>query len=435
MNTELLPKGGRVLCAVSGGADSIYLLCRLSEMGYDVCAAHYNHGIRGAEADRDETFVRELCAGRGIPFVSERGDTPAFAKRMHLGMEEAARTLRYDFLERAADEMGAVIIATAHTADDNAETLLLNLARGTGLKGLCGIPPVRGRIIRPMLDVTRPEVEAYLHERSIPHVEDVTNRSDDYARNRVRHGAVPVLETVNPAFVRTAGQTAALLREDEAFLSSLAEQFVARYGDKNTVPAAELLAQPLPVASRVIRRMAGRELTCVHVQAALKTARDGGGTDVPGLRIARTGDRLVFGAEEAEPIKARPIPAPGEVFIPEADMRVICRLFTSLPQDVHKSFNIFYFNYENICGSITVTARMPGDSFRPAGRGCTKTLHRLFQELGIPRWERTRVPVLRDEAGIMGVYGVGPAERACARPGDAHILQIEFIRQTPGQGG
>ena len=182
--------GGRVLCAVSGGADSVYLLHRCLEgaagHGYSVCAAHYNHCLRGAESERDERFVLDMCAALGVECLSESGDVEHFAAVNGLGTEEAARIMRYDFLERAADRLGAETIATAHSADDNAETMLFALARGSGLKGLCGIPPRRGRIVRPMLGVTRGEIEAYLDSRGIAHVEDSTNAALDYSRNKIR---------------------------------------------------------------------------------------------------------------------------------------------------------------------------------------------------------------------------------------------------------
>lgn len=434
MDTELLPKEGLVLCAVSGGADSMYLLVRLRELGFPVAAAHYNHGLRGEEADRDEAFVRDFCAGRDIPFVAEKGDVRAFAAQERLGLEEAGRRLRYDFLERAADELGAAAIATAHTADDNAETLLLRLARGTGLRGLGGIPPRRGRVVRPMLGVSRREIEAYLRENDIPHVEDATNREDSYARNRVRHGAVPALETVDPAFVSAAGQTAWLLRQDEAFLTELARNFLAANADENSVDAKALLDQPWPVASRAVRLMAGRELSLAHVRAVLKAARDGGAADVPGLRAARNKGRLVFGAENAPQLPERELAVPGRTPIPEAGLTVLAAKFTHCTEDVHKSYNIFSFQCENIYGSITVAGRRPGDSFRPAGRNCTKTLKKLFLEAGIPPWERDAVPVLRDERGILGVYGLGADQRVCAKPGDREILRIEF-RPEPDEGG
>ena len=213
LDISLLPPGGGVLCAVSGGADSVYLLCRLCELreslGLRVWAAHYNHCLRGAESDRDEAFVRALCAGLGVEAYSGRGDVAAFARENGLGTEDAARRLRYGFLEQTADALGADAIATAHTADDNAETMLLNLARGAGLRGLCGIPPRRGRVIRPILGVTRAEIDAYLELKGVGHVEDSTNAGDDYARNRIRHHAVPALRSVNPEFSRAASRAAA----------------------------------------------------------------------------------------------------------------------------------------------------------------------------------------------------------------------------------
>lgn len=437
MDTDLLPRQGLILCAVSGGADSVYLLLRLAEMGYRVAAAHYNHGLRGAEADRDEAFVRGLCRRMGVSAVTGRGDVAALAVRERLGVEEAARKARYAFLERTADELGAAVIATAHTADDNAETVLLHLARGTGLRGLGGIPPRRGRIVRPMLDVTRAEVERYLRERGAAWVEDSTNADDDYARNRLRHGAVPALESVNPAFPAAVSRMAALVREDEAFLSGLAEAFLREHGDDKSVDAAALAAQPWPVASRAVRIMAGRELSEGHVRAVLALAgKNGAAADVPGLRAARAGDRLVFGVPPESPaLPDRPLAVPGRTDMPEADMSAVTEKLTAWPQVVHKSYNIFFFQCENICGSITVTGRRPGDRFRPAGRGCTKTLKQLFSESDVPAWERDRVPVLRDEKGILAVYGVGAAERVCARPGGGAVLKIEFIRRQPDEEG
>ncbi len=405
----------------------MYLLCRLRELGYDVCVGHYNHGLRGAEADADELFVRDFCERESIPVLTERGDVAAYAAMHRMGTEEAARTMRYAFLDRAADAMGATVIATAHNAGDNAETMLLNLARGTGLKGLCGIPPVRGRVVRPMLNVTHQQAEEYLALHEIPHVEDATNAEDIYARNRVRHMAVPVLESVNPAFLRAAGQTATLLRQDEELLSSMAQSFVAEHGEGNTLPVTALCRQPMPIAARAVRIMTGQELAFVHVQAILKAAQDGGMADVPGLCVGREGDRLVFGISPPEPIRERVISVPGRTDIPEADLAVVTGNINGCLANVNTLCNIFQFKYANICGKITVAARASGDKMRPAGRGCTKTLKQLFQEAGVPAWRRQGVPVLRDELGIIAVYGIGVAERVAAMPGDTDVIKAEFI--------
>lgn len=435
MDTDLLPAGGLVLCAVSGGADSVYLLCRLLELGFPVACAHYHHGLRGAEADRDEAFVRELCAGRGVPFVSERGDVRALAAVWHVGIEEAARRARYDFLERAADELGAAVIATAHTADDQLETMLMHLARGAGLAGLAGIPAVRGRIVRPMLGVTRAEIAAWLTARNVPHVEDSTNALPEHARNRVRHTVVPALRSEYPAAARAAARAASLLREDEAFLSGLARALLDEHADAGSVRASALCAAPKPVAARAVRMLAGRPLTAEHTDAVLRAAREGGFADVYGLRVGRAGDRLIFGAAEQPALPERAVTVGSTVWVPEAGLLVRCERAEKYTELVHKPFNTFYFSCEKICGNMTITARRPGDALRPAGRGCTKSMKQLLAELGVPAWERGRVPVLRDEAGPLCIPGVPPAERACAAPGDVDIIKIGFVPAGPGTEG
>ena len=435
MNSELLPRDGLILCAVSGGVDSMYMLCRLKELGFDVAAAHFNHGLRGAEADRDEAFVRDFCGSYGIPFLSDRADVSAYARDTGIGIEAAARTLRYAFLERAADALGAAVIATAHTADDNAETVLMHLVRGSGSKGLCGIPPRRGRIVRPMLDTTHGEAADYLAEQGIPHVEDATNAADAYARNRLRHHVVPALTAENPAFLEAVGRMTELLRQDEEYLSGAARDFIKDYGDGSSLPAEALAALPVPVASRVVRLMAGTELSRQHTSAILNAARNGSSAGVSGLRAAVSGGRLYFAPEQGRSLPDRTLRPGRSVALPEADLWVRCDKIGAYPADVYKSLNTFYFNCANICGNMTVGSRRAGDRCRPVGRGCTKTLKALFQELGVPPWRRCSIPVLRDEAGVIGLYGAGPAERVCARPGDRDVLRIDFFRLSPEDGG
>lgn len=243
MNSELLsarrflrthfPEGERVLCAVSGGLDSMCLLHFLTTWGpgrgFCAAAAHFNHGLRGQAADRDQQFVENWCAQRSIPCFTGSGDTRALMEREGLSLEEAARRLRYAFLEETARREGFDAILTAHNADDNAETVLLHLVRGTGLKGLSGIPQRRGNILRPFLEITRAELAEYAAAHHIPHVEDETNADPEAAaRNLVRLQVMPLLRQLNPRAVEHMTSAAARMRETEEGLEDLTERYLRR---------------------------------------------------------------------------------------------------------------------------------------------------------------------------------------------------------------
>ncbi len=423
-------KGETALCAVSGGADSMYLLCRMAELGeqhgFSVACAHFNHGLRGAEADRDEAFVRSFCAERAIPFYAGRGDTRRYASEMGLGIEAAARALRYAFLEKTAGDIGAGYILTAHTADDNAETVLLNLARGSGARGLGGIAPRRGRLVRPMLETTRSEVEAYLQERQIPHVEDATNAQDDYARNLLRHRAVPVLRQVNSAFSRHASRSAALLRQDEDCLCALARDFVDASCGGGRVPVQAFLTLHAAVGSRVLRMLAGEALEQRHVAAlyALCAGENGKSVDIPGVRVVKWADMLFFGVPEAADFAPVTLQPEEEAALEGIRLRVRCRKIENC-REIHNSFNTFFFKYANICGRITVRPRKAGDTIRLLGHSGTKSVKKLFQEARVPPWLRNAVPVVADEAGVLALYRFGAGTRCAAQPGDT-VLRLTF---------
>lgn len=439
MNTEflhrhgMLPTGTRVLCALSGGRDSVYLLHRLLELaperGLTVAAAHLNHCLRGAESHRDEAFVRELCEQLNVPLTVERRDAAAYARAHHMGLEEAAREVRYAFLEQTRQAMDCDVIATAHHAGDQAETVLLHLLRGSGTRGLAGIPPVRGRIIRPILDVPRREIDAYLRERQIPFVEDSTNAEELCPRNVLRSRVLPVLEELNPAFPEHAAAAAELLREDEAYLDSLATGFLDTAFDGESVDAEGLRTLPWPVASRVIRRLWGRELSRRHVEQLLSACE---GTQpkcvqVPGATAVYERGRLYLRAPEED------TPAPITLTQPSGtciwgDTRITWETLDH-PGEIHNSFTIFDLKYESINGSMYLTGRQPGDAFAPAGRGCTKTLKSLFQERGLTRRQRSLVPVFRDDSGILAVAGFGIARR-CVPEAGRKVIRIRCEEDT-----
>ena len=426
MNNISMPPSGRILCAVSGGADSMCLLHLLHSRGRDVVAAHFEHGIRGEESLRDAAFVQSWCRERGIPCVTGHGDVPAYAREKGLSLEEAARALRYRFLEETAAEQDCAWIATAHTADDNVETVLLNLTRGAGALGLQGIPPCRGKIIRPLLGVSRREIEDYLEKNAVPHVEDSSNESDDYSRNRIRRRVTPVLREINPGLNEAVGRTARLLAQDEDCLSGLAKDFIDRFYDGESLPGKELLAQHRAVASRVIRRLCRQSLSMEQVEAALALAgsRERKLLHLPGQCLRCEQGRLYFTQEESICLPDRQL-VPGQwVQVPELGLELLAE-YGSEGGEVNGLFKTYRFKCENIGSTLFCGGRKPGDKLCPQGRHCTKSLKSLFLEAGYTQRQRERTLVLRDEKGVLAALGLAADERVKAGP-DEPVLSIKI---------
>ena len=413
---DMLPPGARVLCAVSGGADSVCLLHLLvsmqEERGITVFAAHFEHGLRGEESREDAVFTQRLCTELGVFCAVGQGDVNSYAEENRLGTEEAARELRYAFLEETAEELGCSRIATAHTLNDNAETMVMNLCRGSGTAGLAGIPPVRGRVVRPLLLVSREEVEAYLVDHGLNHREDSTNRDDAFTRNRVRHQLLPLMESFNPSFVKTAGKTAELLREDENCLSQMAEQFLESHPLSAGVPVEEMLALPKAVAGRVIRKLAG-DLSYEQTESffAFLQGKGFGEWTVRDSTFRRDRGRLwrkeTGGEKKQEPLFSLEKQANWD------------------GKEINDLLKTFIFKTDAICGKISFTGRFPGDRMRPAGRGCSKSLKSLFLEQNWTQEQRDRAFVLRDEKGVLAVSGMVMDERAVPqKDDDVLILRI-----------
>jgi len=434
---EMLPDSGLVLICVSGGADSMCLLEAMMhisyERGFSVAAAHYNHGLRGDESDRDEAFVRDYCETCGVPFYTGDGDVEGYAAESGLGIEAAAREMRYRFFYDTAGLIGADRIATAHTADDNTETIILNLARGAGANGLSGIPPIRDIVIRPLLRTSRSEVMSFIRERVIPFVEDSTNSLDIYTRNEVRHLIMPVLKEINPGINEAAGAAAELLRADEEFIADIADLFIKDCCVGLTADAGDLFQLPFAVSSRVIRRIHGGRLSLKHVKAVLELCghdNPSARLSLPGMTVCREYDRIVFAPEQISTAEgfAQVFPSDGDSFIIlGAGLKMSCKSVVCSDKiiDVNKTFTSFLFKSVDICGKLAVRPRREGDKIKLLGQAGTKTLKKLFIERRVPARMRALTPVIADDEGVLAVYGLGMGTRAVPGPGD-NALHIEF---------
>ena len=399
----LPPAGGLLLCAVSGGRDSVCLLHYLANLapgrGFSVAAAHLNHKMR-PEAQRDEDFVRTLCRKLDVPFYTEAVPVYETAEQWGLGVEETGRRLRYDFLQRTADTIGAERIATAHHAQDQAETVLLNLLRGTGPEGLAGIPPVRGRIVRPLLQTSRREIEDYLAEHRLAHVEDSTNQDTHYARNRLRRELWPQLETINPALTRSIGRTAEILRSENTYLDTLAADYLPQSG--TALETARLLSAPEALRPRILRlllqRLPGgkRDVGAVHIDALLALAVGGGTLDLPGeMQAVCRGGQLRLTMRAAAP--------------PEMTLK---------PGVNHwGDYDITLRGGEDV---RVIVRSWRGNDRLTTGRG-SRSLKRLFLDAGIPAEDRNRIPVVCVNGAVRAVYGVGIEESISSGENDDHI--------------
>jgi len=410
------------------------LLHLLHSEGIELIAAHFEHGIRGEESLRDMEFVEKFCKEQSIPFVCGRADVPSYAAANSMGIEEAARKLRYEFLEKTRRELGLELIATAHNADDNAETLVFNLTRGSGTMGMRGIPPRRGNIVRPLITVTRAQIEAYLEEHSVPHVEDSTNRSEDYTRNLIRRRVMPVLRNINPRFAEAAGRTSMLCARDEDCLSAMAEDFLREHYDGESLPLGKLSALHPAIASRVLRRLLPG-LQMEHVEGLLRMGAETGlrELEVPGRKLHIQQGRLYFAALESVTLPTRRLETGKELLLPECNLAVLAEISVYMGE-INDLFKTSYLKYEMIGTDLCISSRRNGDRLRPLGRDCSKSLKALFMERKYTQRERDLCPVIRDEKGIVMVYGIAVDQRCRPEKGEKALkLSFRKIKSDTGE--
>jgi tRNA(Ile)-lysidine synthase len=425
----LIPPGVKVLVAASGGADSTALLHALvrvaAEQGdFSLEVAHLDHGLRGAESAEDARFVARMAAGLGLPCHLERLE-PGELRRKGVSVQEAAREARLAWLERVARKVGAERIALGHTADDRAEEVLMHLLSGAGTRGLAGVSPARGRLIRPLIECTRAEVEAWLRSQAIPWREDSSNRDLRYLRNRVRLELIPEVEArYNPSLREALLRQAQILGDEDELLGELAAgrlgTLARAEGWDICVPCAGLAAEHPAIQRRLVRlaleRLAGsgRGLTFRHVEAVRALARSAsasGSLKLPGGLLAerRYGDLLLKKCQAGprEDYEHR-LPGPGSYGIPEAGRGLTLRVVEAR----RAAEGEVLFDLGSLSWPLVIRNPRRGDRFQPRGMAGHKKVFRLLADCKVPRGERWRVPLLLSAGRIIWVCGLRAAEFA-----------------------
>ena len=456
---DVLKPGTVVVVGVSGGADSVCLLDILHKLSsikaFSVVAVHVNHMLRGEESDGDECFVRSLCENYGIPLEVFREDVAAFADDSNCSIEEAGRLIRYKDMKKVMEEYGAAHIAVAHHRDDQAETVFLNLLRGAGLDGLCGMSDIKDRIIRPLLNVSKSEIEAYIKRNRLSYRTDSSNYENTYLRNVIRNVIFPEIKLqtgtdISMSLLRM--QT--LLNADRDFLNQYAEEkfkdlLVSEDRSRVVLKRSGITGLHPAIAGRIIRiaweRVTGslQGLESVHVDMVLHVVKTGGNklSELPkGIRVIAEYDNveIISGiAREKEETFSLKLSVPSTIELPVYKMKIETRLFTR--NEYIKAFGEIVkskensltqlFDYGRIKEGIYIRNRMPGDVFFPYNSNGKKKLKDFFIDQKIPTYIRGSIPLMADGKNIIWVIGFRTAENYKVSDSTESILYVNITKE------
>lgn len=446
------PEGGIVIVGYSGGADStalLHILTRLQdELMIRVHAAHLHHGMR-PEADEDVAVCRGVCESLGVPIHWERAEVPALAKAEGITIEEAGRKARYAFLERLADSLGAVAIATAHTRTDQIETILINLLRGTGPRGLRGIPYQRGRIIRPLLDVSRAETHAYCEAHGLPTVFDRTNVDPRQLRYRVRSQLVPLLQQLAPAFERHLLRLADIVENEEGWWDYYLREHFGNYLQRGACLPAEMFQRQHPAVQRRLLRAwieAHTDALAMppydileSIRRALVNGKSSSWEISHAWRLLTTphGATMRSITPEETPEYEYPLYPNTPVLIPQAGVWLEAveeswREGEAIPPPcTEQGVQEVVLDADALQGELKVRNWRPGDRFQPLGMAHPRKVSRIFIDRKIPLLERRRAPLLCDDAGIVWIPGYTVAHRVRITPQTKRVLRVRLMRNAP----
>ena len=416
-----------VVVGLSGGADSCTLLHILNslkdEYSLNITAAHVNHGIRGDEAKRDEEFSRKFAESLGVDFRLLRCDIPALAKEKSMSEEECGRKVRYDFFESINRD---ALIATAHNLSDCCETLLFNITRGSGIKGLCSIPPVRGNIIRPLIECSRSEIEQYCKENNISYVTDSTNNDDTYSRNRIRLDVIPQLKMINSSVEKSFMRIIKSAREDEDYFIKIVDSVISECECDGCYKADVLLKLHPAVLNRTVSKLieinTGAVPESIHIKSVSEIL-NGGKTQInTGMIVVCENGLLHFGEIALTDEWSRDFSLDREILTPSKAVKfqIIHKNEEVKKQFVHKNV----LDYDRIIGKLVLRSRKSGDEIRIAGRNCTKTVKKLFTEAKIK--DKNSVVLLCDSLGPVWIEGFGCAQRCRITEKTENVLKIIY---------
>lgn len=429
---QILPKGFKappllsgldadapILVGLSGGADSSALLLMLKayseQSGAKIYAAHLNHGIRGEEADRDEQFCKEFAGSLNIEFFSIKLDIPAIAKESGESIESAARRERYVFFNKIMLERSIPILATAHNADDNLETVIFNLTRGAGLSGLCGIPDSRptenGIVIRPILSMEKRDILAFCEKNKINYVTDSTNADNEYTRNKIRNQVIPLLKEINSGVVKNASRATESLKDDSLCLQSMTSWFIDELGRDRSIELEKLCGSPASIVNRALIGIyadisGGKTLEAVHINAIKELAKKGiphSSTSLPaGIDAVVKNGKLCF-VYKKEPSVAADFDITLENGKNAVDSAQIDIFVNTEPysKNIYKKSILLSIESDKIDGALKARSRQAGDKIFSCN--VHKSVKKLMNEKKIPIELRSRIPIIYDQNGIAAI--------------------------------
>ena len=453
---HMIGPGDHVIAGVSGGADSVALLSILyslrDQWRLNITVAHLNHLLRGAAAKQDALFVADLAERLGLPCISEEHDVRAYQEREGLSLQEAARTVRYQFFLDLRQRIGARKVALGHTASDQAETLLMWLIRGTSAAGLAGIPPVRDDIfVRPLISITRAEIESYLNEQRISYIPDSSLSEQHYFRNKIRHRLMPLLQQeYNPNMVQTLNRLGELLQQDNEILDALvqegvAESFPAGQGNELILPFKIIQKYPEALWGRIIKAVIARiknssqGIYFRHIEAVRQLLSSTGPSkkiQLPGgWSVVREYDTLIFTQKKFQNSSFCYTfdCLPERISIQELQKTIAFKIEEiQCPADncFTPEKNIDYLDYDRVKFPLTVRNYQPGDRFYPLGLGGSKKLKDFFIDNKISPRERYNIPLVLFQDDIAWVGGLRIDDRFRIKPGTRNALKIQLISEA-----